>query len=245
MFGCRSHHKSNQHGLRPSRTSTLSSRQGRAECRRAYGNTSLLDPSASRQQVSLLEVRGRSRRRTRMPLRLRFRAEACYGHGLSTLSSWALSRRLQNSARGWMFRSNGLQENHISPQVDCRMCGPDRRHLGPVCSQCRAHRGAAAAHAFALGIAEFVHVALVHLALGNLPFRSRHADLSPCTQRAGLEAMPVVAKHAGRLSGVVNSAQPAWIALGTPGYPPGRPGRNCQRIKPSCRFVRRTRLRFH
>ena len=160
MFGCRSHHKSNQHavawflpgqahrravcravqlfqgairyarcGLRPSRNSTLSSRQGRAECRRAYGNISLLDPSASRQQVSLLEVRGRSRRRTRMPLRLRFRAEACYGHGLSTLSSWALSRRLQNSARGWMFRSNGLQENHISPQVDCRMCGPDRRHL--------------------------------------------------------------------------------------------------------------------
>ena len=66
------------------------------------------DTSASRQQMSLLEVRGRSRRRTRMPLRLRFRAEACYGHGLSTLSSWVLSRR-QNSARGWMFRSNGRQ----------------------------------------------------------------------------------------------------------------------------------------
>ena len=51
--------------------------------------------------------------------------------------------------------------------------------------------------------------------------------------------------HAGKLSGVVNSARPAWIAPGTPGYTPSRPGRTCQRIKPSCRFVRRTRLRFH
>ena len=156
------------------------------------------DTSASRQQMSLLEVRGRSRRRTRMPLRLRFRAEACYGHGLSTLSSWALSRR-QNSARGWMFRSNGRQRTTFPLRSIAVWCGPDRRQgtcrSGPVCSQ---YRRAPRCRCSA-GICE----------------RSRQF------RPAGIDC--------------------AW----TPGYPSGRPGRNCRRIKPSCRFVRRTRLRFH
>ncbi len=157
------------------------------------------------------------------------------------------SRQLQNSARRWMFRSNGRSREPHFPSgrlphaPDGSPASGNRRTSAmqgaPRCRRCACictrHRGVRPGCPGASGTWK-----------PSFPIAPRRPQPLHSTGRTS-RPMPVVAKHAGRLSGVVNSAQPAQIALRTRGYQLGRPGRRFQRIQPSCRFVRRTQLRFH